>query len=415
MNESVMYRNISDYLEVIDNYPDIIAVYGNPIFISHVYYPIAFLEFDMYEKQFEDFKPIENIILKCYREGISDIEEIAKFLGLSKRYIGIHVHNLINKAQIINGKVSDIGLQSLQENKLIQEFTNSKQIFQADAVFGLLMSKEFYQSKNRLIEPWKTNRKYLHIKNKEEISFEKLEKQLLGKDTLNKYRRKVINNNVISINNVSFEALYYVPVFMIWFERHSHPMIFFHTFQKERKDDINITLHSFKPLFISASIKNIFNHPGLMVIDDRELNGLFINWQKYINDAIPNVEEIEGLFKEKPFIIKGCDVREMKQGIKICRILLDEGIGKASITDLEMLVASLYETPYTMIDFKRQQTLTFIPEMINQEIMIAVKELAEKWRYDIGIYNKRCRQLKDEERSLSEIIKYCMEEGEKCE
>ena len=50
---------------------------------------------------------------------------------------------------------------------------------------------------------------------------------------LKKYKNSVLNTNVDSINDVRFSSLLYSPIFIVWFEKYTFPLLFLHKHIKD--------------------------------------------------------------------------------------------------------------------------------------------------------------------------------------
>ena len=389
MNESIMLRNVSEFFDVEDTY-NMVSSYGNPIFTAHAYYPIAVLEFDMDEVVFEDFQPIEKAILKCVEIGISSPIEISSFLGLPERYINTHINDLITKGQIVDGKLSEMGKESLKNNMMTQKLNNSKQRFQVDAILGILLSNEFYQGGSRQLDALETQNRYLHIKHSTEIDIDLLIRQLKGDNLINKYRRKVLNTNVTNINQIDFIKMFYVPVFFIWFSNNNNPVIFFKTYSKDYQVKTDDFHHGFKPLFITSDFDKSNNEFSCVTLSDTRLNSLKPSWQLYANSIIPTKDDIMEYFDGRPFRVIDCSYSSSESGVNVCRVYIGASRGTVTMDDLEILAAAGEEpVPVTTIikDHKENgntwnKLISFIPIIKDESLQFACAEIRNLWKND---------------------------------
>lgn len=424
---SIMMANLFDFIE-LERLHDEIHAYGVPYFTAHAYYPIAILEFDMDEMVFEDFRPIEEALLKCFKVGLSSSEDISKFLGLPIRYIDAHIKNLIAKGQILDGSLTKTGQESIKSNKIIQKLNNSKQRFQTDAVFGILLPGEFQQGDSRLLEASDTiGKTFLYLKYKNEIDGDEFIEKLKGIDLINKYRRNILNTNVTNINDIKFIKMFYVPVFLVWFSKKNNPIIFFKTYIDGEID--------YKPLFITLHDYDYKSKNYLCeIVSDEDMDDITqpllsyicgidgVNGNKIVPSIIPTKYEVTKYFENRPFEVSDFNYNKAyNDHFDVCEIYLKEGVDEITMKDIEILAScgNDVEVPITTIlktykdgDKINNKLITFIPKIEGESLKQICKSVNKLWKEDFAKLRKIVSNYQGQKISILEIMNLIKSEQE---
>ena len=128
ISSSVMFRKI------LEEYPKIQA--GSIEFFSQIYYPIAIVEMELIEKSFEDFSVFKMTILELFKLSITSPTVIGDTIGLSPRFVETMIGQLETYGYINNGKVTELGNESLVEKQIL---FHEKQKFKIDGLNGNLI------------------------------------------------------------------------------------------------------------------------------------------------------------------------------------------------------------------------------------------------------------------------------------
>ena len=384
-NDNFLFSNSTIYSQINDTYPQLTKL-GEPVFAANAYYPIAVLEFDMDELVFEDFEPIEKMILQCVKYEIIDENDISNFIGLPIRYVRIHLQDLENKNQIRDGKLTELGEQSLQSGLLTQKLNNSKQNFPADGILGFLLPSSYYLSKNRQRSRQETNPAIMHLKYCDEIDAEILCKQLKGDNLINKYRRKILNTNVNNINDISLNDFYYIPVFVLWFNSFQNPVIFFSTKNSNSSNQETANQFIYKPLYVPKDVQPILNLKDIHIAEENTLIEIQENCLIYANESVPAEKDIQSFFRKRPYIkVANYDFHQSNNGVRTCHIQLEGGSGFIDPKSLDFL-ASLGGDPYPhtfmLENYSDTKLISFATEIIDKELKILIDELYKRWRSD---------------------------------
>lgn len=211
-------------LEILEQYPEINAREDIECFVQ-VYYPIAVIDMTLYERSFENIDIINSTILKLINSGVTDHAEIADILGLSEKYVGICIKTLMGYNQISqDGKMTEVGLDSLKENKLVKLFEVTQQ-FQIDALNGNLLRLDNCLDKRLLFNRDETNGNIGHISYIEGVERSYLEEQLTERK-LSELIQCTNETNIESVKSIDFKEIKYVSGFMIQLKGWDVPIVF---------------------------------------------------------------------------------------------------------------------------------------------------------------------------------------------
>ena len=118
--------------DILKKYPQI-DISEIEIF-APVFYPIARIEADMKEKNFEDFEAVQESVLRFMVLGFKKEEEVAELVGLNPGYILKMMKLLLSFGHIDeNRNLTELGALSLSEGRKIT-LEHTKQIFLLDAL-----------------------------------------------------------------------------------------------------------------------------------------------------------------------------------------------------------------------------------------------------------------------------------------
>lgn len=377
----MMFRNFSEYTNICNSHPSFRGL-GKIVFMSHAYYPIITLEFDMNELLFEDFVPIQKTILECYQIGFKHVDEISHFLGLPVQYV-LQLSTNLEQIQLIkNGAITELGAQALARDR-IEHKRNSVQLFQADGCFGILLTKEYYQDKSRLHELYETNDLFLHIKYQDEYKADSFASQLFEIDALKKYKNSVLNTNVDSINDVRFSSLLYSPIFIVWFENYTFPLLFFRT--RLIKSAESKPRLDFKPLFY------LDDNETLPELDLPILSGEQIRYEclRYANSVVPDEQLMREYFQKRPFVIADQYRYTNKNKVENLCVELEAAVGNISFKDIELLVSAC-EGNIPITDSisaskgRRSRLVTFVPIINDSELLTKCQIINKFWINDFN-------------------------------
>lgn len=248
--ESGMLRR---WLNICHRFPSLSDL-NPPVLCATVYYPIALLEMEMQEYSFEDFDAIELTLLRFCAAGINRPEELCRWMGLtSLRYVTKRLGLLTAEGLMQNGQLTELGEESLQDGRKIQ-FYDTKQIFQADGIFGLLLPKE-YQKRTEALKDRKETRSYPHLMRSDSIAEETILDAIKGYDKIQnykRYRKSILNVNVDKVLSIEFSELKYLPVLLTQFESESCPIVFFP--RRVHNQKTGKTLYTDDPLYLSQQM-----------------------------------------------------------------------------------------------------------------------------------------------------------------
>ncbi len=194
-----------------------------------VYYPIAKIEVQMVEKSFEDFDAVQRAVLRIMALGIINAEKIADLMGLTESFVMDMIKLLLSYEHIDNnGKVTELGLQSIRADKKIL-VANTRQIFLLDAINCNIVriDKELDKSIIENVDEISRYDKYIvFLDHAEGIQKSDIEKTLKETDfsTLKRVQSGM-NINVTEVSSVKCLGINYVKSYMLK-EKGKSPIIF---------------------------------------------------------------------------------------------------------------------------------------------------------------------------------------------
>lgn len=210
-------------------------VNSNPDFLNHgeieYFYgflcPVSLASVKVLERANSDYDTIELTILKLYDAGIKDSKIISLLMGISEKMV-VNVLGILKNTyhHIDNGKVTQEGRTSLNEQKNIQVYETIKNV-QFEGLTGTIIPPAL--SQNMLgIEA------YFDQKNVDEIKrfFPKhyIERNVHNDLITHLSDHKiqgVINRNVEKIISLKIDNIIYTEAFLVKYDFLSHPFIIF--------------------------------------------------------------------------------------------------------------------------------------------------------------------------------------------
>lgn len=297
MQRSDMLRagdSTAKWMAVIEQFPEVAGL-GELRSLTTVYYPIALLRMKLEEYSFEDFDTIEQSLLRFYSCGITRAEDIAGWMAIpSVRYIQERLALLKAEGLINNGALTDLGRDSLsigQKKKLY----DAEQVFQADAITGLLLPREFQVKESRMADREFTYGVLPHIAPSEAIALSTIKKAVEGEEKIRaykRYRKSILNVNVRQVEDVKVAGIKYVKALMAWPRRSQSPLVFLPYFKREGMKKVS---HCDMPLFIPESLKDRLRELAgqVEIVPDRMLTGIADLYQMMQQDL--NELDISGV------------------------------------------------------------------------------------------------------------------------
>lgn len=221
--------------EIKEKYP---AIMPSQIeMFSPIYYPIAMVEMNLDEMTFEDFETVQLTVLKLISLGQLEEEVLADLLGLSVGYISRVKHLLRGYGHIEDDKLTELGQESLLEEKKI---TRSQvwQKFQVDGLNGSLIRMSELVADNSLNDKDETRFIIGHLDYLDGIKSEEIEAQIEEGDYSDFIRQKtgILNTNVLAINDVECTEVKYAVCFLMKLKGVERPVIFAKRYNEEKKE-----------------------------------------------------------------------------------------------------------------------------------------------------------------------------------
>ena len=217
------------------------------VHFSPVFYPIAIVEMDMEEKNFEDFDTINMTILRIISTGITDSEIISETLGLSPMYVDNIKRNLFGCIDS-EMRITPLGEESLKEKKKIN-LNSSLQKFQIDALNGRILKIDEETFEKSLKEHLETAIAVPHIDYRGE-EMEESEIERIIREQPQDYLRErgnYLNTNIVSISSTKLIEVKYCKCYMM--KLRGYDPIVFYTTEAKRK---------WKPFAISSEMMREF-------------------------------------------------------------------------------------------------------------------------------------------------------------
>lgn len=218
------------------------------VHFSPVFYPIAIVEMDMEEKDFEDFDTINMTVLRVVSAGITDSELISETLGLNANYIE-NVKKILVGYGFVDGnmRITPLGKESLEQKKKIT-LHSSSQKFQIDALNRRILKVDKTTFEKNLKKPSKTTLAVPHIDYRG-AEMEESEIRSVIRENPQEYLRergKFLNVNVVSINSIRLDEVNYCKCYMM--KIRGYDPIVFYTIEGKRK------FPDWKPFAISSEM-----------------------------------------------------------------------------------------------------------------------------------------------------------------
>lgn len=211
------------------------------MFFCPVFYPIALIDVEMLEKDYEDLEMIPRILLALVKLGFSSIEELAEITGLNNNYTSKMMRLLAGNGLIEKGSITEAGIKALDEGKNIH-YKNTSQKFQIDAVSGKLIRQEQLVLNGELFEKGNTEVKIPHIRSIEGIYSEDLEKELLNE------RGGLVNINVDKIEGIKLSSLKYSRAYMLQTKSMDEPFVF--SFRLNCHENDRSKKYAYQPYYV---------------------------------------------------------------------------------------------------------------------------------------------------------------------
>lgn len=219
---------VAKWFNICERLPEVSAL-GALRALSTVYYPVALLRMQLEEYNFEDFSAVEQSLLRFYGCGVTDAESLCRWMALpSVRYVRERLALLTAEGLIGGGKLTELGEESLRINQKKKLF-DTEQTFQADAVTGLLLPKEYQADDRHLIDRRYTQSTIPHLAHSESIALETIRRAIEGPEKIRsykRYRKSILNVNVGQIRSIHVQEIKYIEALLVWPECSASPLVF---------------------------------------------------------------------------------------------------------------------------------------------------------------------------------------------
>ena len=201
--------------------------HGKPEYFAGLLCPVSTADAEVIERTRAEYDSIEFIVLQFYRIGITKASDIAQFTGLETDMIKNVLDILENSYHHIkNGKITEEGLQSLNDEKNIQCFQTTKQV-QFECITGTVVLPSLFQTLSSI-------EAYYFLKNPDSIRRimpkHYIERDI-RKDILKNFEqhklRGTIERNVEKILDVTVSYCNYTEAFLIKYDFLPHPFLLF--------------------------------------------------------------------------------------------------------------------------------------------------------------------------------------------
>jgi len=238
------YRDVNVLSEICEKYPALEP--GKITLFSPIYYPIAMVEMDMIEETYENFDPINEIILKMKSLGIVGISNISVATGLSEGYIAKIQNVLISDGLLdSNGLITEQGEKSVSEKKKITRKKNTK-VFQIDSINRTVIAVDKKLMNSYLDEKTDIPMNCACIIPRDGIDTDTIERSLISEDyeAIVGKKRDVLRTNLVSVEDARFVEMRYARCYLLKYGLYE-PMIFGKAFNRNE-----IGSYIWKPLFV---------------------------------------------------------------------------------------------------------------------------------------------------------------------
>ena len=224
-----------------------------------VFYPIAKLQLELEELNYEEFEYINYCILKLFSSGLKSESLISEFTGLPLSFIQNILYDLEGSGQInrTQGLLTAMGKESVSAEQKITKF-KTMQTFQVDAVTGNLLKLDFSRSDTKLYNKNQTENYLAHIMHMDSLDLAAIREQLTGQDRIKDYKRykaDILNANVDQIISAECKEIKYMNAFIISLNRASDPFPVILTFSRKKDKSIE---RKWRPLFLPDSVARAY-------------------------------------------------------------------------------------------------------------------------------------------------------------
>lgn len=202
-----------------------------------VYYPVAMVEMLLEEQTFEDFETVHLAVLRLISLGIRDYKLIAQTLSLSASYVFKVMHLLTGYGHISDAGLTDLGRESLQQQKKIIT-TDTLQKFQVDALNGRLLKTQQAVAGNMLNSKDETITMIGHLNYLDGMDAQTLSAQLTGGNCENYLNQKsgVLHTNVRRIKAARCTEIKYAKCYLLKLRGCINPIIFAKRYNRMAQD-----------------------------------------------------------------------------------------------------------------------------------------------------------------------------------
>lgn len=224
-----------------------------------IFYPIAKLQLEMEELNFEEFDYVNLCVLKLFSSGLTSASSISDFTGLPFNFIQNVLYDLEGAGQIsqIQNVLTEMGKESLKLGKKTTKF-KTWQTLQADAVTGNLLKIDFSRSETKLYSKHETKNYLAHVMYMDYIDLDYVQRQLVGESRIRDYKRykaDILNANVDQIVSARCNEVKYMNAFLVSLDGIKEPFPIILTFT--RKEDRSFE-RIWRPLFLPESVARAF-------------------------------------------------------------------------------------------------------------------------------------------------------------
>lgn len=249
-----------------------------------IQYPVAEIEMNLQEENYEDYDKMEFYVLRMYRGGLHSSEEIAEAMGLSPAYVARILNMIMGYKHIRDGRITELGLDSL-ENGRKKTLIPARQLMQADAVTGNLLEidrnvpavrlHELRNSKGRVIIANHPKMIYRHTIEAAIHDFYEKYKDMSG----------MLHSNVEKINSIEVQDVKYTSGIMLLHKKFRSPVVFLDMIGP--KD--NAGRRNSRPQPVSVPDEGMIRYFGF----SEDIPVTTNDQQRYIDYVIPEIEATE--------------------------------------------------------------------------------------------------------------------------
>lgn len=331
---------VAKWLSICEQLPEMKAL-GDLRALTIVYYPIALLKMKLEEYSFEDFNAIEQSMLRFFYNGVTNPEEICRWMALpSVRYVQERLALLRAEGLIEENHVTQMGQESLKRGQKVKLY-DAEQIFQADGLTGLLFPREYQMKEDHLTDRAFTVSMLPHLAPGESIALSTIEEAIKGPEKIRaykRYRKSILNVNVSEVRDVKLSGIKYTKALLVWPMCSRVPMVFFPYFKRNESAH---GYHCDMPLFIPEGLQQRLPQLSACteILPDRQADGLVRLYRMIIEEQ--NRQEISGIMDwiGSSTAFKATNVTVQNDRILVRVDCTDAVTEKLSPLDLEILAA----------------------------------------------------------------------------